>query len=590
MLTFRQKILATYLLVFVIIIGLLFPFAHGTVKDITIVAMEDRANELIDRIRDEPDDDALVQGLKEQKSIIFFRVAVITNEKKVIYDSHVKRVLGEAFDPEFIVNHPEVNMAFEKGAGYNEEYSKILDQEFAYYAKSFNFHGKIYVLRIAFPLKYVEKITEDFEFGVFGSASFVLILFSTMSWFMINYLTRPIQQILNAVRPYQEGKTTTVPQIELFPKGRTDEFGKLALTLNSLSVRVRDQILSLTHERNEKTAILESLVEGVIAMDHKMMIEYCNTQAIKLLQVKPKDLLNKFFTPEIQERCYAIIRKSIEENIIITEMLELKRGGEKTYLNTVVAPTRDGTGVILVLHDTTEHFKLIEMRKDFIANASHELKTPITIIRGFAETLHDNPDLDPTIFEEITSKIVKNCERMGTLIKDLLTITDIERIPETRLFDCDLLDLVEKCVESIHDAFPEAKIQIHYSPDKDFNLLADPNLLDLAITNLLTNAIKYSDSPAEVTVFLEEEGGFIRLAVQDKGIGIPEQDINHVFQRFYQVDKARSKKVGGSGLGLSIVEMIVNKHFGRIEVQSEFGKGTTFTLVLPTQKGRVLQS
>jgi two-component system phosphate regulon sensor histidine kinase PhoR len=164
-------------LVFVIIIGLLFPFAHGTVKDISIAAMEDRANELIERIKDEPDDEALVQGLKEQKSIIFFRVAVITNEKKVIYDSHVKRILGEDFNPEFIVNHPEVNMAFEKGAGYHEEYSELLAQEFAYYAKAFNFHGRTYVLRIAFPLKYVQQITEDFEFGVFGSAAFVLLLF-----------------------------------------------------------------------------------------------------------------------------------------------------------------------------------------------------------------------------------------------------------------------------------------------------------------------------------------------------------------------------------------------------------------------------
>lgn len=584
MLSFRKKILVTFFLVFLLVIGLLLPFARRTVKDIAFVAMDERANELIQRIRDEPDDADLVTGLKEQKSIIFFRVAVITDEKKVIYDSHVKRVLGEAFDPEFIVNHPEVNMAFEKGAGYSEEYSKILDQDFAYFAKSFNFHGKIYVLRIAFPLKYVEEITKDFEIGIFGSALFVLILFSTMTWFVINYLTRPIQQINTAILPYQEGLTKTVPEITLSPKGRSDEFGKLADTLNSLSVKIREHISSLMIEKNEKKAILESLVEGVIALDKNLVIEYANTMAIKLLQTKSRDLRDQPFTPEIQEQCYSILKKSLNENMTITQMLELKRKGEKTYLNVVATPTGEGTGVILVLQDTTEHYKLIEMRKDFIANASHELKTPITIIRGFAEALHDNPELDRNITEEITGKIVKNCERMTVLIKDLLTITDIERIPENRLFECDLEGIVENAVATIHDAFPDAKIQIRRLSDHELHLLADPNLLDLAITNLLTNAINYSNPPADVTVILEEDSGFLKLSVEDKGLGIPEKDLDNIFQRFYQVDKARSKKVGGSGLGLSIVEMIVTKHFGRIDVKSELGKGTTFTLILPSQK------
>jgi two-component system phosphate regulon sensor histidine kinase PhoR len=584
MLSFRQKILVTFFLMFLLVIGLLFPFAHRTVKDIAFVAMDDRANDLIERIRNEPDDDDLVTGLKDQKSIIFFRVAVITNEKKVIYDSHVKRVLGDTFDPEYIVNHPEVNMAFEKGAGYSEEYSKILDQEFAYFAKAFNFHGKIYVLRIAFPLKYVEAITKDFEIGVFGSAAFVLLLFSTMTWFIINYLTRPIQQINKAILPFQQGLTNTVPEITLSPKGRTDEFGKLADTLNSLSVRIRGHIDSLMHAKDEKEAILESLVEGVVSIDKNLIIEYANTMAIKLLQTKLRNLQNQPFTPEMQENCYHILKRSLEENMTITEMLEIKKKGEKSYLNVVATPTRDGTGAILVIQDTTEHYKLIEMRKDFIANASHELKTPITIIRGFAEALHDNPDLDKNIAEEITGKIVKNCERMTILIKDLLTITDIERIPEARLFDCDLEDLVESCVESVHDAFPHAKIQIQRLGDHELHLLADPNLLDLAITNLLTNAINYSNKPADVKVILGEDSGFLKLSVVDKGLGIPEKDLENIFQRFYQVDKARSKKVGGSGLGLSIVEMIVTKHFGRIEVTSELGIGSTFTMILPSQK------
>ena len=252
MFTFRQKIFITYLIVFLLFVTGMYPFANQAVKKLSIKAMHDRATELIERIQSAPNNDALIRRLKDQKALIFFRVSVITDERKVLYDSHTKRLLGPRFSQEYVVDHPEVMEAFATGTGYNEEYSDLLGQKFSYFAQSFDFHGKTYVMRTAFPYKYVMELSHDFEIGVIALAAIVLLLFSIMTWFVINYLTSPIQQIIYAVKPYQEGLQKTVPEIKLKGASSSDEFVKLADTLNSLSVRIQKHIDTITAERRRE--------------------------------------------------------------------------------------------------------------------------------------------------------------------------------------------------------------------------------------------------------------------------------------------------------------------------------------------------
>lgn len=586
MFSFRQKIFISYVVVFIVFITLMFPFVTHTVQKIATKAMEDRAKELITKIQSAPNDDALIRRLKEQKSHVFFRVSVINNEGKIIYDSHTKRLLGPRFSQEYVVDHPEVLQAFEHGVGYNEDYSELLEQKFSYFAKTFDFHGKTYVMRTAFPHKYVAELTHDCEIGFLGLATAILLLFSVMTWFIINHLTSPIQQIINAVAPYQEGKQNTIPEIKLKASNASDEFGKLAMTLNSLSAKIQKHIDTITAERNEKEAILQSLVEGVIAVDDHMMVIYANDMALKLLDFKRSALIGNHFNVTHQPECYSLLTACQREKKALTDTLSITgKGGSKTYLDIVAAPIGENSGAILVMQDKTSHYKLLEMRKDFIANASHELKTPITIIRGFAETLQDNPELPQETTVEITGKIVKNCQRMTTLIKDLLTLSDIENIPQSRLIDCDIYDIIKTCSDNLHDAFPNAQISITKREDEEaLHLIADPSLMELAMMNLIENGIKYSKPPAQIDINIEKINENIKITIADKGIGIPPADLEHIFERFYTVDKAHSQKMGGSGLGLSIVQTIIHKHFGRISVASEVGKETTFTIILPSNR------
>jgi two-component system, OmpR family, phosphate regulon sensor histidine kinase PhoR len=581
MVSLRSKILISFVVAFTIIISLTFPFAASTVRKISYNAMEVRSEELIAKLQTAPNNDALVRRLKEQKALFFFRISVITDERKVLYDSHTKRLLGSRFSQEYTVDHPEVLEAFKNGVGYSEDYSELLGQRFSYFAKTFDFHGKIYVLRTAFPYKYVTDLTNDFEIGIIGVTTIILLLFSTMTWFIINYLTKPIQLIVNAVRPYQEGKVDTLPKIKI-NSGPSDEFHKLAETLNSLSTRIQKHIEVLTIERNEKRAILESLVEGVIAVDNYMIITYTNQSALNVLNIDHEDsLIHQEFTSELQPKCYQLLRSCQQLKKPLTDTLEIQREGPKIYLDIVAAPKKGNTGAILVLQDKTSHYRLLEMRKDFIANASHELKTPITIIRGFAETLHDNPDLSEEIRVSITEKIVRNCKRMTNLIKDFLTLADIEKLPESRLSECDLVDMIINCTEMIKNVHPNAQIQMTNLTQGEILLNADHSLLELAFMNLIENAAKYSIPPAQIEVTLEDLGKVIRIKFIDQGIGIPVDDIDHVFERFYTVDKAHSQKMGGSGLGLSIVKTIIDKHHGKIYVSSKVGIGSTFTVTLP---------
>jgi len=400
-----------------------------------------------------------------------------------------------------------------------------------------------------------------------------------MTWFIINHLTNPIQQIIKAVKPYQEGKENVIPEILSKSTNPKDDFGKLAMTLNSLSRRIKSHINTLTIEKNEKEAVLESLVEGVVAVDDELIIRHINAMAVKFIGKDKDELLGQQFMVAKKPIWEELLRRCQQEETVLKTSEKLKIEGRTLFLDIVAAPKKEQSGAVLIIQDNTTNYKILEMRKDFIAHASHELKTPITVIRGFAETLHDNPELPVNTREEVTGKIVRSCERMTSLIKDLLTLSDIEHLQESRLISCDLGEIIDNCVSMLHDAYPAAEVHLHL--DQEITVYADPQLLELALWNLLENAAKYSPTPADITIIIRELKDSVRIQIIDKGIGIPQEDIEHVFERFYTVNRMHSKKMGGAGLGLSLVETIIAKHMGTIALHSEVGKGTEFTITLP---------
>ena len=413
----------------------------------------------------------------------------------------------------------------------------------------------------------------------------VLAINGILIMFIVHRVMHPVQQIIEAIYPYKEG---FMPRIILKGSMIAKEFTKLASTINSLTDQIRKQIDFLTKQREETEEILESIGEGIIAADPSAKVIFANRAACRMLGVTSEQILKKTLD-SLKVVSQDILKKSHEMIVYALQTAEpiqytwIVRGKGTFYHDLIAAPLEHKDGALLVLQDKTSDYRIVELGKDFIANASHELKTPITIIRGFAETLQDLPKLSREMLSQITEKIVKTCIRLDKLVKSLLTLTDIEHLSDEQFVKTDLIVLVENCMEMILAAHPEVKVQLH-AQNSSALIWADADLFELAVMNLLENAVKYSKNAPSIDIFVEEKKGEIALRFADQGIGIPEEDLSQIFERFYTVDKARSRKKGGAGLGLSIVKTIVEKHFGKITVSSLLGKGSTFTLTLPKKR------
>ena len=584
--SFRTKIFFSQFMLFCVFVLFVFFFIEKSVQRIVQSSLEQSTEDLLDLILPSKSLEEMIDELKKQELYVFFRVSLLNENGELLYDSHLPQRLGEQFIPLYPASHPEVEKALKDGVGYSEEYSTIFGQKFSYVATAFYFQGKRYILRTAFPYTQVEDLADNFRIGFLVLSFFLLLFFSGMTAFIFYRLSRPVQKIIQTIRPYQEGKIEELPEIHLGASlDDNDDFSRLAKTLNSLSERIRLQIANLVDERNEKEAILESLGEGVIAVDATMHIRYVNFISSKMLGIPKRHLLGKPFPVTHDKaqsalllKCRQLLEACQQRGSILTDSLSLGES-RKLYLDLIAAPKSHGTGAIIVLQDKSSHYKVLEMGKDFVANASHELRTPITIIRGFAETLQDLPEISREMLSDIIEKIVRNCQRMDTLVKNLLTLADIENLPEKRFQECDILSLIENCRHYLLSIYPDAHVTIEGG---EFCLIkADPDLLELAILNLFDNAAKYSKPPAQISVTIAEMADEVRVDISDKGMGIPPPDLEHIFERFYTVDKAHSRRLGGAGLGLSIVKTIIEKHDGSISVSSTLGEGTTFTLFLP---------
>jgi two-component system phosphate regulon sensor histidine kinase PhoR len=573
MLGFRRKIILADAILFLIFVALLFPFVESTVRKAKIHTLETRAHNLAKVVEVAPDLNTAEMILRRPQ-FSFVCSALYDDKREMIWESH-----------------PAAKKHLETDHSYSEDYSDYYKQTFGFVAIPITISGQKYYLQAGFPLQEIHDLAYFFKIGFLLFGTLFLFLFSTITQWIIYRTTRPIQQITRSIMRYCEGREEFLPRIVLKQPDQGREFDKIAFTLNSLSDRVQKEIDHLTQQRKETEGILESIGEGVIAFNPLGKITFANRVACKMLVSRHEDMIGKSLSevpskhPDLLQRGHELVIQVFQtsEPILQTWM---EKSVARVYLDLIAAPLAQHNGAILVLQDKTSDYKVLEMGKDFVANASHELRTPITIIRGFAETLQDIPNISKVMLDEITGKIVRTCGRLDKLVKSLLTLADIENFSKLQFYNVDLKTLVENCKNTLVMVHPETKITIHSTLSHAY-IAADTDLLEMAIQNLLDNAVKYSQSPATIEIRIRTESGQLFLDIQDKGIGIPEADMPHIFGRFYTVDKARSRKSGGAGLGLSIVKTIIEKHSGRIAVVSKVGQGTIFIISLPMKDSTV---
>jgi two-component system, OmpR family, phosphate regulon sensor histidine kinase PhoR len=561
MLTYRQKIFVAQTVLLVLFLVSLTPVIGWTVDRTLKRGLQRELQQTVSRTATTQELASKLRGPEPQYAIYDASGKLIEQSR-----SFPKMELGE-----------QVRETLASGSSYSERHVPTTGREMAFVATRVQLGQNSHVAVQAVPIQAQRQVALGLEMDLVLWVALLLIVFMTCSWIVLYILSRPIHKILKAIRPFQEGRVDQIPEIPVGRKLGQDDFSRLVETINALSLRIRHQIEALRQERNDKEAILASLQEGVIAVDEQMQISYANSMAQTMLG--QPDLHSRSLsavTPPYAQ----LVQKALAGRQVVTDTIHLE-DSQKRVFDLVAAPLADQRGAVLILQDKTAHYRMLEMGKEFVANASHELKTPITVIRGFAETLHDHPELPQERAADITAKIVRNCERMDRMVRNLLALADMERLPMSRLQESNLAEVADQCRSLILEVYPDAQVAIEQTAE-DFTLMCDPDLLTQAIMNLLDNAAKYSERPAKITMRLRRTPHTLLLDVSDRGIGIPPEELTKIFQRFYTVSKQRSQILGGSGLGLSIVQTIIEKHMGHVHAESS-PQGTTFTIELPTR-------
>lgn len=361
---------------------------------------------------------------------------------------------------------------------------------------------------------------------------------------------------------------------------------KLRSTFNQMADQLQAKIRELEASRSQIEGILQGMSEGVLAVDSHGQILLMNSAARQILEMGPQVHIGQVLTeavrsPQIQALVHQVQANGKPCSQDVTLYVPSERHLRIHATTGSSAP--DDSTVLLVIHDITDLKRLENLRREFVANVSHELKTPLTAIQGAVETLLDGAMSDPANSRSFLESIAEETTRLHRLVEDLLTLAQVESKPAAFHREAvNIRPLLEAQVNRYQALAHAHQVSIQLEvPQEDHSLLADRDQLAQAVGNLLDNAIKYNHTGGQVTVRMSESSGRLRIEVEDSGIGIPPEDLPRIFERFYRVDKARSRQTGGTGLGLSIVKHAAEAHDGSVQVESRPDQGSRFTLDLP---------
>jgi len=576
------KLGLTYLLL--LLVGLLAVYAV-TVRQIEQNALQAAFNQLEAMMRlaqAQPpivDDPVELEAWKAWLAGGGARVTIIAFDGTVLADSDE--------DPARMENHsdrPEIREAFASGQGRATRFSATLQRDLVYLAVRYRSGVEPpVVLRLALPLAEVNQTIAEVRRPIATVSILALILGAVFSLLFARNFSGRVERLIGFSRRVGEGDFNPISV-----EGASDELAELTASLNQTAARLDRSIRSLTEERNRWTAILSSMSEGIALVGPDERILFCNQAFSDALAEGRGDFTGRSLAvvtrqPDLLE--YS--RLAVSEGRMVEGEIEVS-GVRPRQLLVRAAPVQSeaSSGVVLVSLDITEIRRLERVRRDFVANVSHELKTPLTAIQGFAETLLGGALEDAKNARRFLNIIKSHAERLGRLTDDLLKLARIEAGKmELEPRPLSVTDLVGPCLEIARAKGKAKRLTFKEDYPEELPLVSgDSDALGEVIQNLLDNAIQYTPAGGEITVASDTIGDEVWVSVSDTGIGIPLQDQERIFERFFRVDAARSKEVGGTGLGLAIAKHLVELNGGRIEVESELGKGSTFTVFLPIDK------
>ena len=490
-------------------------------------------------------------------------------------------------DPARMENHGtrvEVAGGLAGEVSHSTRYSRTLQQDMMYVAVPVTSDAEIVAtVRAAMALTAIDSALVTLYRQVPIGLLVALLLAALVSYFVSRRISSPLEAIRNGAVRFAQGRFDRKLSV-----GGSMEVCALARAMNLMAEQLDDRIRTIMEQRNEQRAVLASMVEGVLALDMEERVLHFNRAAAEFLGVDPDQLQGQRIA-EVARK--ADLQRFIARTLASHDPVEgeiVLQDEETRYLQAHGTVLRDAEksdiGVLIVLHDVTRLHRLENIRRDFVANVSHELKTPITAIKASVETLLDGagmPEADANGFLEI---IAKQADRLNAIIDDLLALSRIEQSGDNSAMVLELQALepaLRSAVQSCEVAAADKDIKLEMRIATGLQACINAPLIEQAIINLVDNAIKYSERQSSVQIESKAAADAVLIRVRDRGCGIDKEHLPRLFERFYRVDKARSRRQGGTGLGLAIVKHIVQAHGGTVTVDSEPGAGTLFTIKLP---------
>jgi two-component system phosphate regulon sensor histidine kinase PhoR len=505
--------------------------------------------------------------------IIAGRVTFIADDGRVVGDSTQTEV--ELPSLENHLSRPEVVAARERGFGSTQRYSDTLDADMVYVAVRAS-HPVVSYVRLALPLTDVDAQLSAIWRATLGAVAASIPLALLVSWLASASLARRVRAIAHVAERYSAGDLTR----PVYDHG-TDELGTVARALDDSVQQLGGRIEELSRDRARMEAILGGMVEGVLVVDRQGHLQLVNRAAQQMLRVEPSAAGRLYLEVIRHPDITAQLTAALDGEEIGGHELTLARDPGRTLLTRAAPVTGPGGGAVLVLHDITDLRRADQIRRDFVANVSHELRTPLTAIRGYVEALLDGP-ADAESTRKFIEIIARHSTRMERLVKDLLRLARLDARQELlETARCDIKQIFSAVTADLAPSI-EAKrqhIALDVPPDAR-QVDGDPAKLHDIVRNLVENAVNYSPEDSEVRLGAAQANGSYMITVADSGPGIPAEDLTRVFERFYRVDKSRSRP-GGTGLGLAIVKHLVELHGGEAVAANRPEGGAVFTVRLP---------
>ncbi len=516
------------------------------------------------------------------------RVTIVDSAGRVLADS--------AADAAKMENHAdrlEVQQAIAQGHGQAVHHSQTLNRELVYQAVRYEeADGQAIIIRLAVPLSEINLSVSELRQRLLIASIVMLLIGAIASLGFARMFAARVDRLKDFSQRIAEGNFRP-----LLPEGPRDELSELADSMNQTAARLDLEIRMLSGERNRSSAILRSMVEGVAVIDSEERLVFYNRAFSEIFGVPTSVAEGRPLIEVVRHaELVGLIRKALRgeeglQNDISMGIVQMQS------FSVTAAPVKaldsatgehdlaaaKPSGAVVVLHDVTELRRLERVRQDFVANVSHEFKTPLTAIQGFAETLLGGALEDPTNNRRFLDIIRNHAIRLARLTNDLLKLARIEAGKlEVEFFPVGLMELIEGCAETTLLKASRKQITLEIEvPSGLPPVQGDASLLRDLLQNLLDNAIQYTPAGGHIRVTAEAKGREAVITVSDTGIGIPTSDRERIFERFYRVDAARSREAGGTGLGLSIAKHIVEAHNGRLWVDSVIGEGSTFSFSIP---------